>query len=641
MNKNRSLQLNLHTLIVAVLLVVGIGITYLVFQPGFSGIFMMDDEPNLSALNIGGGVTSVTHFLQFVFGNNSGVLGRPIAMLSFLIEDQYWPGDPALYKRNNLYIHLLTGFLVFLVSRLLLTLRRPNINNNYIALIATLIWLVHPMHTSTVLYVVQRMTLLMSLFSLFAIFFYLLGRLELTKNTIRAYQYFFLGGICAVLSVASKENGVLVFAYIIVLELTLLRGRPKTKVFSYLYKLLIFGPLILLFCYFTYNWGGILKGYLNRDFSLLERLLTESRILIDYLYRIIVPRSGGGGLVHDDIVISVGLFSPFTTILSLLFNGCLIALALWARKKHSMLAFGILWFYAGHLLESTFIALELYFEHRNYLPMVGPILASSYYVAVFFERSMIKGRLFISSLLVMFFVISSLTTFQSSTIWGEPSILFRVWADEHPRSSRAQRIYGQLLGAEGEYKKAIEQLIKTNRDFPADAGVLIDALNIACRNGLEQPFSPSFLKERIAISRYSDGLSYYVDRMFNVVIESKCDYVSPEVLSDIIDQLVPRPRMSGQTRANILLLKAKLYIEQKDLNGAMLTLDEAYRYYPKPALPLLQSKLLLSAGLIGESFQFFKKAENDVKNNELKNIALKAEIEELRTKFHLLGIGID
>lgn len=638
--KDELTKVNLNSFIVAATLAIGMSIAYFVFQPGFSGIFMMDDEPNLSALNMGGGVTTLTHLLQFVFSNDSGALGRPLSMLSFLIDDQYWPGDPAIYKKNNLYIHLLSGFMVFLLSRLLLNAFNTK-NTNYISLITTLVWLIHPLHASTVLYVIQRMTLLMSLFSLCTMFFYFLGRVELYKNTRKAFIYFFISGLFAIFAVASKENGILVLAYIFVIEVTLLTNLPRTKLFNFLYKLLIIGPLVMLACYFIYNWDGVLKGYSNRDFSLYERLLTESRVLIDYLSKIIAPRPGQGGLTNDDIAVSVNFYSPLTTIPALLMNSGLILLGLWARKRHCMLAFGILWFYMGHILESSFIALELYFEHRNYLPMVGPIITIVYYVVMLFENVALKGRLFICSLGMIFFLGCSLITFQSSTIWGEPSVLFRVWAKEHPKSPRAQRIYGQLLGVEGDYEQAIKQLIKTNRLFPTDIGVLIDALNISCAHRLDQPFSLSFLKEKIATATFNDGLSYYIERMFNLVTESRCEYITAEVLIEIIDLLIPLPRMSGETRAMILLVKAKLYIEKKDLNRAMLSLDVAYSYYPKPVLPLLQCKLLLSAGLIEEAYPFFKKAQVNTESYILKNIALKSEIEELKVKFNLLGVGTE
>ena len=42
-----------------------------------------------------------------------------------------------------------------------------------------------------------------------------------------------------------------------------------------------------------------------------------------------------------------------------------------------------------HLLESSYIPLELYFEHRNYMSMIGPIMASVWYLNVLLERSML------------------------------------------------------------------------------------------------------------------------------------------------------------------------------------------------------------------------------------------------------------
>ncbi len=53
----------------------------------------------------------------------------------------------------------------------------------------------------------------------------------------------------------------------------------------------------------------------------------------------------------------------------------LILTALVRRKKWPLFAFAVLWFFAGHALESTFLPLEYFFEHRNYLPLLGPIFA--------------------------------------------------------------------------------------------------------------------------------------------------------------------------------------------------------------------------------------------------------------------------
>jgi tetratricopeptide (TPR) repeat protein len=359
-------------------------------------------------------------------------------------------------------------------------------------------------------------------------------------------------------------------------------------------------------------------------------VLTESRVLVEYLYRIIIPQSGGGGLIHDDIVISTGLFSPVTTLISLCFHVGLLCFSWLARDKLRVFSFAVLWFYVGHLLESTFIALELYFEHRNYLPMIGPIFALVYYAVEWCVKVTAKGKFVICTAGILIIVISCLITKQASTIWGEPSVLFRVWANEHPNSPRANRIYGQLLGVEGEYQKAIVQLVQTNQKFPYDAGVLIDAMNIACKNDMQPPFTMLFLRQKILKAHYTDGLTYYVDRMFENVVDGSCSYVNEEVFFEIIDMLIELPRMTGPLSSKVLLLKAKFYIRNKKLNDAMSVLEQAYILYPNPILALLQSKLMLSAGIIEKATYYLDIADKSSQKNTFKNVALRAEIKAVK-----------
>ncbi|MCH8265293.1 MAG: hypothetical protein IIC10_07825, partial [Proteobacteria bacterium] len=66
-------------------------ITTWIYWPGLSGPFLLDDYENLNPLGAGAGVMDLQSMLTFVFGNHSGPSGRPVAMLSFLIDGQNWP----------------------------------------------------------------------------------------------------------------------------------------------------------------------------------------------------------------------------------------------------------------------------------------------------------------------------------------------------------------------------------------------------------------------------------------------------------------------------------------------------------------------------------------------------------------------
>ena len=119
----------------------------------------------------------------------------------------------------------------------------------------------------------------------------------------------------------------------------------------------------------------ILSGYEIRSFSLVERLLTEARVIWEYLRWIAFPRLESFALFHDDIAVSTSLIDPWLTFPALLgLIGSVILVGLSPVGAFRWLAFGIAWFLIGHSLESTFIPLELVHEHRNYLPLFGVLL---------------------------------------------------------------------------------------------------------------------------------------------------------------------------------------------------------------------------------------------------------------------------
>ena len=73
------------------------------------------------------------------------------------------------------------------------------------------------------------------------------------------------------------------------------------------------------------------------------------------------------------------LLSPPATLASIVAIVLLVATAWKYRKKAPVYTFAVFWFLGGHILESTVVPLELYIEHRNYLPLLGPIFAVIYF----------------------------------------------------------------------------------------------------------------------------------------------------------------------------------------------------------------------------------------------------------------------
>ena len=146
------------------------------------------------------------------------------------------------------------------------------------------------------------------------------------------------------------------------------------------YALSVALPAAIALVYLAMHSEWLLTGYKTRDFTLTERVMTEARVVWFYIWQILLPSAAQMGLYHDDIAISRGLLQPASTALAMAGVIALLVLSFIARKKAPIIAFGVLFFLAGHLLESTIWPLEIAHEHRNYLPMYSILLMLFFYV---------------------------------------------------------------------------------------------------------------------------------------------------------------------------------------------------------------------------------------------------------------------
>src|SRR5690606_35099989 len=86
--------------------------TLLVSWPALNGPFLFDDIPNLEQLATLGGHLDWESLANFAAQYRSQP-GRPLSMLSFVLNDSTWPTNPWSFKYTNLMLHLFGGVLVF------------------------------------------------------------------------------------------------------------------------------------------------------------------------------------------------------------------------------------------------------------------------------------------------------------------------------------------------------------------------------------------------------------------------------------------------------------------------------------------------------------------------------------------------
>ena len=414
------------------------------YWPALHGPFLFDDFPNLAAL------TSIDHLsswrdLGIYLSQPREFPGRPIAMLSFLLQRSDWPASPFPFKLVNLGLHLGCGGLVFLLTRRLsqsLSLQSntpPHPGQHELAsVLAAAAWLLNPMELSGVVLVVQRMTLLMAFFVLLGLIAYARGVQRQDLPIMRRSAWLVTGlGLCTVMSFLSKENGILLPIYALVLDATVLRAfvRRLPSSLQWLRRLLIWPAVLFVLAYLLHA-GFIAWGQQhNREFSLDERLLTEPRVLANYIVNTFFPRFGVYGLYHDDFSVSHSLASPPTTALCATLLVAVVVAAYTSRKRQPLLALGILWYLGGQLIESSTLMLELYFEHRNYVPLIGVMMA----IGIGMTRLRLPAwRKFASLAYGTWLIACCLATALSARVYASENLLATAWAEQQPDSVRAQ-----------------------------------------------------------------------------------------------------------------------------------------------------------------------------------------------------------
>lgn len=425
-----------------------------VYAAGLSGYWVFDDFHNIvQNYALTSRVGDQAHLIALLTSSDAGIFYRPLSVLSFYLDSQWFGLSPEAFKFTNILIHLGTGLCFAGMGRSLLNLYRekhaPGWNSqhvNAIVLAATAIWLVHPINLTAVLYVVQRETSLSALFTALAVWSYVWGRQRQQRGRSSVWVLWIVTPSLTLLGMACKENAALVPVFLGVIEVALFDfrlpdGRVSRQLTAFFSIFLVLPALLAAFLILRGS-PALMGGYLIRDFSLSERLLTESRVLFTYLRWIALPDLRQLGLYHDDIVVSRGLLQPWTTLPAVLGIIALLTGALALRRRLRFVSFAILWFFAGHLMESSVFPLEIAFEHRNYVPLYGLLLGTIATLGELATKSNIRRLLILMAVLVVA-VFSGLTALRASE-WRSP-LAFAVYeAGHHPGSARSQYEVGAV-----------------------------------------------------------------------------------------------------------------------------------------------------------------------------------------------------
>ncbi len=451
----------------------------------------------------------IGNFLSLEVMNDHRYIGK----LSFALNYAIHGPDVTGYHLVNLLIHVLNGLLVYWT--VLYTFKTPALNTARIggeeaALFTALLFVVHPLQTQAVTYIVQRYTSLATLFYLCSLFAYVKWRLG-----ERGYWYH-IGLISAVLGMKTKEIVCTLPLALLVYEMVFFPGGTRTRYI----KLLPYALTILLVpLSFVGKAGGPAEliteadrlTRVSRFLGRQEYMLTELRVLVTYLRLVFIP---AGQNLDYDYRVSRSLLE-WQVLGSSVLLGLLLLSGIYMVKKGKaearLAGYGILWFFMAHAVEVAVVLPDVIFEHRMYLPMYGVTVALV--VLMLRAGQSMKRRSLVKGLLLVVVSVLAVLTYQRNRVWGDEVRLWEDVVSKSPGKSRPHYNLGLTYHLRGELQKAAEEYRKAITLNPEDPNPYINLGQIYHQRGALQKAMELYrtainLSPDDALAHFNLGLVY-------------------------------------------------------------------------------------------------------------------------------------
>jgi protein O-mannosyl-transferase len=475
--------INRHFNIFSIILIISAG--FIVYSNSFDCTFHFDDQGTITDNPI---IKNLSNFENFNYWQHPA---RQIAYLSFGLNYHFNKLNVFGYHLVNIFIHIITGIFSFLLIKLILNQLKvesiklkdnhplPLLSKegkkgwffepstvNWIALFSALFFIVHPLQTQAVTYIVQRMASMAAMFYILSIYLYALGRIEhVQKNKIqKALIFYILALMSGIFGFMTKENAVTFPLAMLLFEFFFIRNK-KNRIYS---KYVIFSFLAIFIIFISYlviN-SSILTTAATSGIEIrsIDYLINQFVVIIRYLQLTILPinQSADYGNIDNNFPF-VASFWRFDVIGCLLLLIGLMVLAIYLYHKNKVLSFGIFWLFLTLSIESSIIPIaDPMFEHRMYLPMLG--LGLFLISSIFLLLKKIRP-IYIFSLLFVIIVLMGFTSYSRNEIWKNDLTLWSDVIKKAPYNDRGYSSKGLALGSLKRYEEAnkyYDEAVKLN-----------------------------------------------------------------------------------------------------------------------------------------------------------------------------------
>jgi tetratricopeptide (TPR) repeat protein len=418
---------------------------------------------------------------------------RYVGFLTFALNYHFGGFEVTGYHLVNLLIHLANALLVY--ALLILTFRAPFLRNSVlqgaagpVALLAGALFVVHPIQTQAVTYIVQRLTSLATTFYLSTFVLYAYARLNAGENrffSAKGWVFYLASVATAILAMRTKEIAFTLPLLLSLYEFLFFEGslrKRSSAIAPHLLTMLII-PLSILHLGRS---AGEIIGELRQatefqpTVSRYVYLVTQFRVVVTYLRLLVLP-------VHQNLDYDYPIYTSFFTppvFVSFLLLAALFLLAIYLHRVSSpisdgssssllsyrpsraadpavrLISFGIFWFFIALSVESSFIPItDVIFEHRVYLPSVGAFAGVAVAFVMLTVKARRRGLAWVLTVIAAAAVLSlAVGTWKRNEVWKTEETLWRDVVEKSPRNARAYSNLGAVLGEAGRTEEAIAAL---------------------------------------------------------------------------------------------------------------------------------------------------------------------------------------
>jgi tetratricopeptide (TPR) repeat protein len=282
---------------------------------------------------------------------------------------------------------------------------------------------------------------------------------------------------------------------------------------------------------------------------------------------------------------------------------CVLALiiAAWClRRQYPAIALAVLFYFAGQLVESTSIPLELYFEHRNYVPALLMCWPLGLWLSDTIQLSLVKR-----GLSVMLPICLAVMTHVRAEVWGNVEAQAAIWAHINPDSPRAQTNAAQLELKNGHPFEAASRLEALLRTRPDQAQLALNLVGARCITGGLHAGDMAYVQKAIQTATNSSPLFVsWFEHALPVALSEKCPGFSIAELQSLIDAGIANPKLQEPgPQQDFMYLRGSVALAQHRPELALRDFIQALNLQVRPDMALQTAATLGAAGYPAEGLK--------------------------------------